>query len=144
MTKLRLKMNLAELEAFLSREFPQGFGPGRPHSIISVSPGTAKVRLRAGEDQLRPGGTVSGPSLMGAADAAVYVAILAVLGPVAHAVTTNLSINFFKRPQPGDIIADCKLLKTGKRLVIGEVAMRAEGDEELVAHCVATYSVPPR
>ncbi len=144
MTKLSVKMPLAELEKFLAEVFPQGFGPGKPYSVVSVGAGVATIRLRAGNDQLRPGGTVSGPSLMGAADAAVYAAILAVIGPVAQAVTTNLSINFFKRPSPGDILAECKLLKVGKRLVIGEVSLRAEGEEELVAHCVATYSVPPK
>ncbi len=144
MAKMPVKMNVAELETFLAREFPQAFGPGRAHSVESVGPGTAVVRLKAGEQQLRPGGTVSGPAMMGLADGAIYVAILAAIGPVALAVTTSLSINFLKKPQPGDILAECKILKLGKRLVVGEAMLRAEGDDELVAHCVATYSVPPR
>lgn len=144
MTKHAVKMTATELEEFLAREFPQAFGPGRPHKVESVGPGTALVRLQAGYDQLRPGGTVSGPAMMQLADGAIYVAILAALGPVALAVTTNLSINFLKKPEPGDILAECRLLKVGKRLVIGEASLRSERDSDLVAHCVATYSVPPR
>jgi uncharacterized protein (TIGR00369 family) len=81
--------------------------------------------------------------MMALADGAIYVAILGNIGPQALAVTTNLSINFLRKPEPGDLIAECRLLKTGKRLVVGEVAIRTAGDEELVAHCVATYSIPP-
>ncbi|MEX2128796.1 MAG: PaaI family thioesterase [Xanthobacteraceae bacterium] len=137
------KMTVAELRAFLAREFPQGFGPGTPHKIEAVGPGTARVRLAARDAQLRPGGTVSGPAMMALCDAAMYVAILAMIGPVALAVTTNLSINFLRKPEPGDLIADCKLLKLGKRLAVGEVAVHAASSDELVAHCVATYSIPP-
>ena len=137
------KMSLAEVTEFLVREFPQGFGEERGHSIEAVGPGTARVRLTAGEDDLRPGGTVSGPAMMALCDATIYVAILAAIGPVALAVTTNLSINFLKKPAPGDLVADCTLLKLGKRLAVGEVAVRSAGEDELVAHCVATYSIPP-
>jgi uncharacterized protein (TIGR00369 family) len=137
------KMNVAELEVFLAREFPQAFGPSRPTTIETVGPGTARLRLKADDKHLRPGGTVSGPAMMALCDGAMYVAILAAIGPVALAVTTNLSINFLKKPSPGDLIADCKLLKVGKRLAVGEVAIRSAGDEDLVAHCVATYSIPP-
>jgi uncharacterized protein (TIGR00369 family) len=137
------KMNVVELEAFLAKEFPQAFGPGRPTVIEAVGPGTARLRLKAGDKHLRPGGTVSGPAMMALCDGTMYVAILAAIGPVALAVTTNLSINFLKKPSPGDLIADCKLLKLGKRLAVGEVAIRSAGEEDLVAHCVATYSIPP-
>lgn len=87
---------------------------------------------------------MSGPAMMALCDAAMYVAILAAIGPVALAVTTNLSINFLRKPEPGDLVAECKLLKLGKRLAVGEVSVYAIGSEELVAHCVATYSIPPR
>ncbi len=137
------KMNVVELEAFLAKEFPQAFGPGRPTVIEAVGPGTARLRLKAGDKHLRPGGTVSGPAMMALCDGTMYVAILAAIGPVALAVTTNLSINFLKKPSPGDLIADCKLLKLGKRLAVGEVAIHSAGEEDLVAHCVATYSIPP-
>jgi uncharacterized protein (TIGR00369 family) len=143
MTASTLKMNVAELTDFLAREFPQAFGEGRPSVIEAVAPGTARVRFKADEQHLRPGGTISGPAMMALCDATMYVAILASIGPVALAVTTNLSINFLRKPEPGDLIADCKLLKLGKRLAVGEVAIHAAGDDELVAHCVATYSIPP-
>lgn len=137
------KMNVAELEVFLAKEFPQAFGTGRPNVIEAVGPGTARVRFKANEKHLRPGGTVSGPAMMALCDATMYVAILAAIGPVALAVTTNLSINFLRKPEPGDLIADCTMLKLGKRLAVGEVAVRSAADNELVAHCVATYSIPP-
>lgn len=137
------KMTVEELEVFLAREFPQGFGPDKPNKIEAVGAGTARVRLRASDNHLRPGGTVSGPAMMALCDATMYVAILAMIGPVALAVTTNLSINFLRKPEPGDLIADCKLLKLGKRLAVGEVSVFAAASEEIVAHCVATYSIPP-
>jgi uncharacterized protein (TIGR00369 family) len=136
-------MDVAALTVFLAREFPQAFGPNRPNIIEEVGPGTARVRLKAGEQDLRPGGTISGPAMMSLCDATMYVAILAALGPVALAVTTNLSINFLRKPEPGDLLADCRLLKLGKRLAVGEVTVHSAGDEEAVAHCVATYSIPP-
>jgi uncharacterized protein (TIGR00369 family) len=136
------KMTAAELEERLAREFPQG-NYGKRNRIEAVGPMTARVRMKADERNLRPGGTVSGPTLMGVADGTMYVALLANIGWVPLAVTTSLTINFLKKPGPGDIIADCKLIKLGRRLAVGEVALRAEGDDELVAHCVATYSIPP-
>jgi uncharacterized protein (TIGR00369 family) len=138
-----VKMNAQEVAEFLAREFPQGWGPRSPSRIEAVGPGTARVRLTAGERHLRPGGTVSGPAMMTLCDATMYVAILANIGPVALAVTTNLSINFLRKPDPGDLIAECKLLKLGKRLAVGEVSVYAATNEDLVAHCVATYSIPP-
>ena len=139
-----LKMNKQEVTEFLEKEFPQGWSSRSPNQIEAVGPGMARVRLSIGDRHLRPGGTVSGPAMMTLCDATMYVAILATIGPVALAVTTNLSINFLRKPEPGDLIAECKLMKLGKRLAVGEVSVYAAGSEELVAHCVATYSIPPR
>jgi len=135
-------MSASELEERLARDFPQG-GYGKRIRIETVGPMTARLRYTANEKNLRPGGTVSGPTLMGFADGAVYVAILANIGWVPLAVTTSLNINFLKKPPPGDLIAECKLIKLGKRLAVGEVALHSAGEDELVAHCVATYSIPP-
>jgi uncharacterized protein (TIGR00369 family) len=135
-------VSMEELEAFLAQEFPQAFGSGRPHTVVALGQRTATVRLDAGEDHLRPGGTVSGPSMMGLADVAVYVALLGQIGLVPLAVTTNLSINFLRKPAPGPLFADARLIKLGKRLAVGDVGLRGEGEGDLVAHCVATYSVP--
>jgi uncharacterized protein (TIGR00369 family) len=141
--ELPVKMSVEELTDYLAREFPQGFGADKPNKIEAVGPGTARVRLKAGNSHLRPGGTVSGPTMMALCDGTMYVAILAAIGPVALAVTTNLSINFLRKPEPGDLIAECRLLKLGKRLAVGEVSISSAADGDLVAHCVATYSIPP-
>ncbi|WP_417709547.1 PaaI family thioesterase [Roseibium aggregatum] len=137
-------MQGSEIMEMLDREFPQIHAGGRVYAIDSVSPGEAVVRLSANELHLRPGGTVSGPSMMALADLAAYVVILAHIGPVALAVTTNLNINFLRKPDAGDLLATCRLLKLGKRLAVVDCAIAGEGQEELVAHATATYSVPPR
>lgn len=137
-------ISLAELEAFLHREFPQAFGPTQPFHVESIGRNIATVRLDADDGHLRPGGTISGPAMMALADVAVYVALLGQIGPVGLAVTTNLSINFLRKPAPGALYADARLIKLGKRLAVGEVGLRSPDSEELVAHCVATYSIPDR
>ena len=138
-----LRMNAAELDAFLEREFPQIHEGGRVYHIETVTYGAASVRLEAADRHLRPGGTISGPSMMALADLSAYVVILAALGPVALAVTTNLTINFLKKPDPGDLICDCRLLKLGKRLVVVEAYIHSLDSEDLVAHATATYAIPP-
>ncbi len=128
-----------ELARFLATEFPQ-----TKCSVESVGLRSAKVRHEIGFDELRPGGTVSGPVLMAVADVALYVAILGEIGLEALTVTTNLSINFLRKPSAdADIIGDCVLLKVGKTLIVGEVTLYSEGLAEPVAHVVGTYSVPP-
>ncbi len=139
------KLTASEIEAHIARDFPQGnLGKGKMYQIESVDMRAARIRLSADQSNLRPGGTVSGPALMTLSDFAVYIAILASIGWVPLAVTTNLTINFLRKPAPGDLIADCKLIKLGKRLAVGEVSIRSDGEEELVAHCIATYSIPPQ
>ena len=139
------KLTASEIEAHFARDFPQGdFGPKGLFRIERVGMQSALVRMKTSDSALRPGGTVSGSSMMTLADATMYVAILASIGWVPLAVTTSLNINFLKKPKAGDVLADCKLLKLGKRLTVGEVAIRSDGEEELVAHCTATYSIPPQ
>ena len=111
--------------------------------VEEVGRGTVRARAPFDEDFLRPGGTISGPVLMAIADFAMYAAVLSRIGRVELAVTTNLNINFLRRPQPGDVIAEAKLLKLGKRLAVGEVVLFIDGDEEMVAHVTSTYSIPP-
>ena len=118
--------------------FKQIFG----FHVEAIGHGSARCRLPASESALRPGGTISGPAQMALADYALYAAILGALGEVAEAVTTNLTINFLVRPQPGDLVADCRLLKLGRRLAVGEGDIRDAGGT-LVSHCTATYSIPP-
>ncbi|HEY2678802.1 MAG TPA: PaaI family thioesterase [Steroidobacteraceae bacterium] len=130
----------AEIADFLIREFPQG-----KVVIEEVGDRSATVSYPIGPDQLRPGGTVSGPVLMSVADVAIYVAVLATIGIVPLAVTTSLNINFLRKPSADrSIVAICRLLKVGRILAIGEVAMYSKGIEDMVAHAVGTYSIPPK
>lgn len=115
---------------------------GRTYSIESVRSRGAVVRMVYDDRHVRPGGTISGPSMMGLADYAMYVALLANIGPVALAVTTNLSINFLRKPGKRDMLADCSIIKLGRRLAVGETALRSEGEAEMAAHAVLTYSIP--
>jgi uncharacterized protein (TIGR00369 family) len=137
-------LSIKEIEDLLAREFPQAMRPGSGLKIEHVEYGVARVRKAFSPNSLRPGGTISGPTMMGLADFALYVAIFAAIGPQTLAVTTNLNINFLRKPEQADLIAEARLMKVGKRLVIGEVTIHADGNEEPVAHVTATYSVPPR
>lgn len=111
--------------------------------IEQLDGGSVRVRLPFHQDFLRPGGTVQGPVLMGLADLAMYYVVLSLIGPVELALTINLNCNFLRRPPPGDVIAEGRILKLGKRLAVGEVALYSDGDPEMVAHVTATYSIPP-
>lgn len=137
-------MTAEEVSGLLDEVFPQIHEGGQVYFVEAISAGEAVVRLRANDRHLRPGGTVSGPSMMSLADLAAYVVILGHIGPEALAVTTNLNINFLRKPAPGDLIATCKLLKLGKRLAVVECGISGEGEEDYVAHATATYSIPPR
>src|ERR1044071_646782 len=134
-------MSAAEVTAMLEREFPQMASSGAT-IIEEVWHGGCRVRRRFSEKSLRPGGTISGPTMMGLTDFSMYVAILASIGPVALAVTTNLNINFLRKPAQRDLIAEVKLIKLGKRLAVGEVEIYCDGEEEMVAHATSTYSIP--
>lgn len=134
------RMTAEELEQFLYSHFPDS--AHRAIAVERVDDKFAQVRLRYDPRHLRPGGTISGPSLMMLSDTAMYMALLGMIGPVALAVTTNLNINFLRKPEQADVIAECRLLKLGKRLAVGEVTIFSEGDPEPVAHATVTYSIP--
>ena len=127
-----------EVAAFLAAEFPQN-----KCAVEAVGHRSATVSHEIGVNELRPGGTVSGPVLMGVADVALYVAILGTIGIQPMAVTTNLNINFLRKPA-GDraIVGMCRLIKVGRTLAVGEVTLYSEGMDEPVAHAVGTYSLP--
>ena len=125
---------------FLAQEFPQF-----SYTIDAVGEQSATIRHHVAEEDLRPGNTVSGPTLFGIADASLYVAILGKLGIIPLAVTTNMTINFLRRPSATkDIIGRCMLIKVGKTLVVGEVYLYSEGTDDPVAHAVGTYAIPPQ
>lgn len=141
------------INAFFAEHFTQ-ISPGRDFVVEDTGPMSARMRLIYSERRLRPGGTISGPSMFELADLALYAAILAELGvgddPAkanrsrgALAVTTNLNINFLRKPEPGDLIADARLMKIGARLIVGEAWLHADGATDAVAHATGTYSVPP-
>src|SRR5262245_2170513 len=135
-------MTADEIAKFLHEVFPQGFYHGCGLAIERVQYGDVRVRRHFDENSIRPGGTISGPTMMELADFAMYVAVFSAIGPEPLAVTTNLSINFLRKPGKGDLIADARLLKVGKRLAVGEVAIYSDGVPEPVAHVTSTYSIP--
>ena len=125
---------------FLAREFPQS-----KCVVEAIGERTSVISHSIGFDELRPGGTVSGPILMTVADVALYAAVLGELGLVALAVTSNLSINFLRKPAADkDIVGHCKLVKVGRTLVMGEVMLYSRGDERPVAQVMGTYALPAK
>lgn len=139
---MTIRMTASEVEAYLDEVFPQLHHGGRTYFIEEVGPLTARMRCDYHEKHLRPGGTISGPTMMALADLALYAAILAQIGPVALAVTTSLNFNFLRKPGQAALIAEAKLLKLGKRLAVGEVGLYSQGEVEMVCHATGTYSIP--
>lgn len=137
-----MKSTKAEIIAFLQAEFPQSL---EKCDIESVTAKGASIIYHIDAADLRPGGTVSGPTMMTAADYALYIAILGEIGIVALAVTTNLSTNFLRKPSADqDIRAACRLMKVGKALIVGDVWLYSLDSDEPIAHVVGTYSIPPQ
>jgi len=132
-------LSAAEIAAFLDVEFPQAQGM---LEIEKAGPMHARVRMPVDQSHLRPGGTISGPTMFWLADCAFYVAVLASIGREAQAVTTNMNINFMRRPSLNDLVAEARILKLGRRLAVGDVTLFSEGGGEPVAHATATYAIP--
>jgi len=138
---MTVTMSAGELHDFMVREFPQ---VAEDFVIEAVGARHIRVRLSVGARHLRPGGTVSGPAIFALADVAVYLALLAMIGPEALAVTTNCAIDFMRKPAAEtDLIAECRLLKLGRVLAVGDVLIFSEAMEEPVARASLTYSIPP-
>ncbi len=137
-----MKITFEELDRFLQEQFPQGAAYG---SLRKLGDGWAEVGLNVDDGHLRPGGTVSGPVMMGLADIALYAALLSRIGLVPLAVTTNLNINFLRKPAAhAPIWAKATMLKVGRTMGVGEVFVYSEGVAEPVAHSTITYSIPPK
>lgn len=136
------KLSRKKLEALLRAEFPQMFNAESGYALEALWHGGCRVRRHFHPKSLRPGGTVSGPIMMALADFAMYLAVLSAIGWVPLAVTTNLSINFLKKPGRRDLLAEARLIKLGKRLAVGEIGIRSAGVAALVAHATSTYSLP--
>lgn len=139
---MALAMDCATLNGFLDRVFPQISDQVR---VESVDAQMLVARLRVDDRHLRPGGTVSGPAMFALADVTIYLAILARIGEVALAVTTNASVDFIRKPEAGrDLLAECRILKLGRVLAVGDVLIRSDGVDQPVARCSMTYSIPPK
>ncbi|MCG8668455.1 MAG: PaaI family thioesterase [Pseudomonadales bacterium] len=132
-------MTVEEMQSFIEKAFKKC-----TIRVVELGDMYSLIEQETDDYNLRPGGTVSGPTLMTLADTGLYTALLAQIGPVALAVTTNLNINFLRKPEPGLIRAETKLLKLGKRLAVGEVTITSNNDPDPVAHVTGTYSIPPR
>jgi|TARA_B100001059_G_scaffold233606_1_gene274029 uncharacterized protein (TIGR00369 family) len=127
---------------YLEQVFPQIKGE---FTILELAERHLKVKLNIQDKHLRPGGTVSGPSMFSLADVSVYMAIMAMIGPEPLAVTTGCSLDFMRKPVGGrDIIASCTLLKLGRSLAVGDVLIHSEGMYEPVARATMTYSIPQK
>lgn len=133
-------MQAEEIAEFLEEVFPQVQGDFAIERIASME---ARVRLITGEKHLRPGGTVSGPSMFALADCAFYVAVLSMIGRQELTVTTNCSINFMRKPAAADLICEARILKLGRSLAVGDATLLSPGVEGPVAHATLTYSIPP-
>ena len=133
------RMTADQIEQFLADHFPQAKGFGR---IEEIGERTLRYRVPFRAEFLRPGGTLSGPTLMGLADTALYFLILAELGPIALAVTSNLNIHFLRKPRAADLIGEARLLRLGKRSAVGDVMIYSDGEPDPVAHATVAYALP--
>ena len=137
-----MKMNVEQLQAFLAEHFPH---MTEEFIVEGVSENKATLRLPVNERNLRAGGTVNGPTMFALADVAFYLALMAMIGPKALAVTTNCSINFMRKPAAGkDLIGKAQILKLGRVLAVGDVLIYSDGQEKPVARAGMTYSIPPK
>jgi uncharacterized protein (TIGR00369 family) len=136
-------LTVAEVDALIDEHFAQVHTGGRTLYIEDVGARFARVRMVAHERNIRPGNTISGPSMFTLADFSIYVAILATLGADAlQAVTTNLNITFMQRPEPRDILCNINLIKVGRRLIVAEAHLTLVGQSEAIAHAIGTYAMP--
>ena len=132
-------MSKVDLENFLEKEFPQ---VSNNFKILNTKPNSLSMLMHISDEHLRPGGTVSGPTMFLLADVSFYLATLSMIGPKSLTVTTNCSINFLRKPNISDLISETRVLKIGKTLSVGDVLIYSEGIKEPVAHASLTYSIP--
>jgi uncharacterized protein (TIGR00369 family) len=137
-------LDAAAVNELMQAAYPQLNAGARDYEAVEVFPGGCTVRLNATEKHLRPGNTVSGPSLFTLADIGGYVCVLSHAGPDALSVTTNLNINFMRKAEAGPVEGRCRILKLGRSLMVFDCEMVAGPDRHMVAHATGTYSIPPR
>ena len=132
-------MTKEELNDFLEKEFPQ---VNKNFEILKVSNKNFSMLMHISSEHLRPGATVSGPTMFLLADVTFYLATLSIIGPKSLTVTTNCSINFLRKPNEKNLISEARILKLGKTLSVGDVLIYSEDIDEPVAHASLTYSIP--
>lgn len=139
------QLDVARVEALVDVRFPQIHAGGRILEIEELGPRSARVRMKNHDRIIRPGGTISGPAMFTLADFSVYVAIIGTLGePGMDAVTTNMNINFLAKPEARDMISTVRLIRLGRRLIVGDAQLYSDGMPDMVAHAVATYASPSK
>lgn len=138
---MQLQFTVPELQDYLGEIFPQMSGR---FEILDMQPGLLRIKMDAGEADLRPGGTVSGPALFTLADCGFYLAVLALIGREALTVTTSCAIDFMRKPGPGALTAEARVLKLGRLLAVGDVLIHSDGVLGPVARAGLTYAIPPR
>lgn len=139
---MQLKMDATALTEFLAREFGQVAGE---FAVERADEAGVSLRLKVADRHLRPGGTVSGPTIFALADVAMYLAILARIGPVALAVTVNCAVDFMRKPVSGrDLLGEARVLKLGRSLAVGDVMIFSDGQADPVARASLTYAIPPK
>ncbi len=143
MTHPKPVMAAAELNAYTTEVFPQLMQQFPEYTCTLVEAGHVVVQITTGEQHIRAGGTISGPTLFSLADMGGYACVLSHVGREALAVTTNLNINFMRKAEPGLLIADNKILKLGKRLMVFESTITAGNSPAVIAHATGTYAIPP-
>lgn len=137
----QLKITAEAVVSLLNGVFPQ---TASMYTLLDLRPGGATTLFHVTDDHLRPGGTVSGPTLFTVADLTFYIATLGLIGPEPQTVTTQTSINFMRRPSPGPIRGEARVLKLGRSLSVGDVELYSHDTDTLVAHATLTYAIPPR
>lgn len=144
MSNLTPVMTPDELNTYIAEVYPQIMDQFPGYAVETIVPGRVVVRMQTNETHLRAGNTVSGPTLFSLADMGGYACVLSHIGREALAVTTNLNINFMRKAEVGVLIADSRILKLGKRLMVYDVAICVEGSDDVIAHATGTYAIPPR
>jgi len=133
-------LSVDQLATIVDEAFPGSSG----YVVENVTDAGVRIRLEVEERHGRPGGTISGPAVMGLADLTAWLSILSRIGPVVLAVTTSLHIDFLRKPSLSDLVASGELIKLGRRLAVVDVSVRSSGLDDLVAKALVTYSLPPR
>ncbi len=136
---MKILMSKRELELFMKKEFSQ---VSKNFKILDLDLGPISMKMNVLHEHLRPGDTISGPTMFLLADISFYLATLSLIGPKSLTVTTNCSINFLRKPNKHDLTSKARILKIGKTLSVGDVLIYSLDKTKPVAHASLTYSIP--